>query len=311
MPIEDFEYDVAFSFLKEDEGLATELNDLFDGRLTTFLYSKRQGELAGGDGEASFTEAFGKKSRLVVVLFRSGWGETPWTRIEQTALRNRAFESGYDFTLFIKLDSASPIPAWIPKTQIWYDYTRWGAKGAVIVIEGKARTLGSEPKTPTPEDRAQALIKERQFKKSREAFLGSDRGVAASDISANEIFNFIETLVATDHIKKLGWKIKRGKREFILVGHRASLRIHWHRHYVNTLDGAELTCSMWDGHPPWPGVVFLENPRQLSSRTHTFEIDVNDRVFWLDSKGSQFDSQKLSNDLLIWLMDYESASKKG
>src|ERR1039458_4546278 len=92
-----YEYDVAFSFLAQDELLATNLNDLLQDRLNTFLYSKRQGELAGTDGEQTFNSVFGEKARVVVVLYRAGWGETPWTRIEETAIRNRAFEHGYDF----------------------------------------------------------------------------------------------------------------------------------------------------------------------------------------------------------------------
>ena len=47
----DFEYDIAFSFLAEDEMLATQLNDLLQDRFKTFLYSKQQEKLAGTDGE--------------------------------------------------------------------------------------------------------------------------------------------------------------------------------------------------------------------------------------------------------------------
>ena len=104
MEIVKYKYDVAFSFLARDEGLATELNDLLQDRVRTFLYSRKQGEIAGKDGEQSFNAVFGKEARLVVVLYRRGWGETPWTRIEETAIRNRAFEYGYDFVKFIPLD---------------------------------------------------------------------------------------------------------------------------------------------------------------------------------------------------------------
>ena len=71
---EEFEYDVAFSFVKEDESIATTLNDLLQDRLSTFLYSKRQEELAGKDGEQSFNDVFNHKSRVVVVIYRNEWG---------------------------------------------------------------------------------------------------------------------------------------------------------------------------------------------------------------------------------------------
>jgi hypothetical protein len=98
-----FKYDVAFSFLKEDEALATELNDLIQDRLLTFLYSRRQEDVAGTDGEKIFNSVSGAEARIVVVLYRDGWGQTPWTRIEETAIRNRAYDEGYDFLVVVPL----------------------------------------------------------------------------------------------------------------------------------------------------------------------------------------------------------------
>ena len=91
-----FKYDIAFSFVREDEGLATQLNDLVQDRYRTFLYSKAQEQLAGTDGERTFNAVFGEQARTVAVLLRPEWGQTPWTRIEETAIRNRAFSQGYD-----------------------------------------------------------------------------------------------------------------------------------------------------------------------------------------------------------------------
>jgi hypothetical protein len=64
----EFEYDVAFSFLAQDESVATELNDALSEGAKTFLYSKQQEQLAGTDGEKTFSAVFGEKSRFVVIL---------------------------------------------------------------------------------------------------------------------------------------------------------------------------------------------------------------------------------------------------
>jgi hypothetical protein len=64
----EFEYDVAFSFLAQDESVATELNDALSEGVKTFLYSKQQEQLAGTDGEKTFSAVFGEKSRFVVIL---------------------------------------------------------------------------------------------------------------------------------------------------------------------------------------------------------------------------------------------------
>jgi hypothetical protein len=87
---DDFKYDIAFSFVKDDEGLATQLDDRVRDRYRTFLYSRSQEQLGGTDGEKTFNAVFGKEARIVTVLLRPEWGGTPWTRIEETAIRNRA-----------------------------------------------------------------------------------------------------------------------------------------------------------------------------------------------------------------------------
>ena len=60
-----------------------------------------------------------KDARVVVVLYRTGWGETPFTRIEMNAIKGRAFDTGYDFTIFIPVEKGVGLPPWLPKTQLW------------------------------------------------------------------------------------------------------------------------------------------------------------------------------------------------
>lgn len=71
MSEKDYKYDVAFSFLQQDEELAMKLSQLLAGRLSTFVYSRKQGEVAGSDGEQRFNKVFGEEARVVVVLYRA------------------------------------------------------------------------------------------------------------------------------------------------------------------------------------------------------------------------------------------------
>ena len=98
-----YKYEVAFSFHSKDEALAQQLSDLLSDRVSTFIYSEQQQVLAGRDGEVVFNAVFGSEARVVVVLHREEWGRTPFTRIEQTAIRNRAYNEGYDFTVLFQL----------------------------------------------------------------------------------------------------------------------------------------------------------------------------------------------------------------
>lgn len=191
MPKPEFKYDVAFSFVAEDEPLATQLADQFEGRLEVFLYSRRQEQLAGTDGEKTFNEVFSKQARLVVVLYRDGWGQTPWTRIEETAIRNRAFDAGCDFVIFIPLDEKPAVPKWLPRTQLWVGLSRWGVSGAASVIDARFQELGGEPTQETLDHRAARVERTLNYEKHRENYLGSDAGVRG----ANESFGSLRDAV--------------------------------------------------------------------------------------------------------------------
>ena len=63
-----FKYDVAISFLAEDEVIAVELSELLSEQFSVFVYSKKQEELAGKDGDEAFREVYLREARAVVVL---------------------------------------------------------------------------------------------------------------------------------------------------------------------------------------------------------------------------------------------------
>lgn len=81
-------YDVALSFLYQDEALAKSLNDKLCEGLNVFFFPRSQEELAGTDGLESMRETFRHESRLNVVLYRPKWGHTPWTAVEAAAIKD-------------------------------------------------------------------------------------------------------------------------------------------------------------------------------------------------------------------------------
>lgn len=203
MTISEFEFDVAFSFLGRDENIAVQLNDLVKGRLKTFLYSEQQAILAGRDGEEKFNHVFGTAARVVVVLYRAGWGDSGFTLIESTAIRNRAFVRGYGFTMFIPLDQSPAVPEWLPKTQLWYGLGRHGFDGAATVIEAKVSEAGGEPREESPEDMAAAIIRDREFASKRGELLDGAAGVNAAWAAFDELQKELERIcgASSDLIK--------------------------------------------------------------------------------------------------------------
>lgn len=188
----EYKYDVAFSFLKEDEGFASQLNELISDIVITFLYSKQQEKVAGADGEKVFNDVFSKEARIVVVLYRKNWGKTPWTRIEETAIRNRAYENGYDFVIFIPLEKNPKVPKYLPKTQIWVGLDRWGVKGAASVIEARVQLSGGEPKIISPKEIAARIKKDQLFEQERKSFLASVNGLESARKEMKILFSELE-----------------------------------------------------------------------------------------------------------------------
>ena len=172
-----FEYDIAFSFTTDDEGIATQLNDRLQDRYRTFLYSKAQDKLVGTDGADTFGAVFNKQARSVVVLLRPEWGTTPFTRVEQTAIKNRAHDHGYDFATFIVTVPGTPIPDWLPKTRLWYDLPRFGLDGAVAVLAARIQERGGAAVEETLAAKMARLERAQNFSREKEAFVGSKQGV--------------------------------------------------------------------------------------------------------------------------------------
>lgn len=267
----NFQYDVAISFLASDEALAAKLCAALEPQLRVFLYSKVQEKLAGTDGEKTFNQVFGVEARVVVILYRSNWGETPWTRIEQTAIRNRAFDHGYDFALFLPLDEKPTVPAWVPKTRIWIGLDRWGLKGAASVIDARVQELGGEPKVETLEQVATRLEQASLFAQFRDEYFRSHEGVQSAKASAVEVIQKIAA--RADSLKEsapaLGIVVKQQQNIIAVLGTSSALRVQWSLQYANAFEGAKLEATLWNGHPPMPGVMLFERDQYP---IHTLKI---------------------------------------
>jgi hypothetical protein len=303
-----YKYDVAFSFLAEDEGLATEINDLLQDRVRIFLYSKKQGEIAGTDGEKTFNAVFGEEARLVVVLYRSGWGKTPWTRIEETAVRNRAYENGYDFVKFIPLDDPPNVPKWLPRTQLWVGLKRWSTAGAASIIEARIEELGGEPHEETVIERAARLERSLKFSEMRKQFLNSEQGVKAANDEFEVLHKELESLIADvkESIKSLSFTIKRQPHQIVVLSPYPALNIYWRYRFSNTLEDARLSVSLWDSHPPFPGIMTaFDEPKKLKEDHFTFDLLPNEQRCWMssDPHSRWYTSKELASFILKQVMD--------
>jgi len=290
-----FKYDVAFSFCQEDEQLAYEIADQLSDSIESFIYSKKQNELVGKDGEIEFKKTFSENARVVVVLYREKYGTTPWTRIEEDAIRGRAYNSGYDFTLFISLDKN--IPIYLPKTRIWYNIERFGTKGAATVISSLINEQGGEIKEISAKEKAGKLQRKLEFKSKVEAYRQSHEAIGNALKEVDRLFEVGETKVK-ETFNGLNYGFNMEPREYFRVVYQNFvLVVQWSRSFNNSLDKSGLKIS------------FLENPSnqyKLKQYEYDFDKNVNWENVWRlrNNDNELFKTEYLVEKHLKELMDF-------
>jgi len=280
-----FKYDVAFSFLKKDEELACRINDLLRDRVGTFFSPRKEQVIAGADGEEAYSEVLACQARIVVLLYREGWGQTSETRMEESALRDRAHEEGYGFILAIPLETPSSIPKWLPKRQIWRGLERWGIEGAASVIEARVQQAGGAPFEGTPLERAQRIEREIASEEARRMFLCSEQGVISAEAELLKVFDEIKRVSEEIRARtpKMVLRTQWDKMHFILTAWGFSLELDWFLPRSNTLEDSFLHLIVWKGIVSISGIG-LEKPRTLEKMKFVLDRSPAGKLGWRRSK---------------------------
>ncbi|MFZ1685556.1 MAG: hypothetical protein WAU88_15675 [Candidatus Zixiibacteriota bacterium] len=302
----DCQFDIAFSFLAKDEGVALAISNSFAGSLSAFIYSEKQTDLIGTDGEERLNRVFGKQARMVVVLYRDGWGKTPWTRIEETAIRNRMYEEGYEFAIFLLLESNASIPQWVPKNKIWGNYSKYGPSGVAASIENRFAELGGMSRLESPSERAARIAKTLQMKRSREEFLKSAPAVECANGEFDRFVSKIKALAdqVSNRATDFSIRVEDKFPEFNFRLGKRHLSVYWGQAYINTLDDSELCIDLLEvqGYRrslPGPEVRSLKKLRLV------FTTNDSDEYGWRDKgdEASFFASDGLAEISINMLLD--------
>jgi hypothetical protein len=316
--VKEYKYDIAISFLNQDEPIALDLYDRLSPNFKTFVYSKKQEDIAGTDGLEIFRKAFRHDSRLVVVLYRDGWGKTPWTRIEEGAITDRFLKEGWDWLIFIVVNSASKPPPWLPETKIRLNLQDYGIEQAVGVIKARAQELGSKYHKEDAVQRAKRLERQAATRAERKRLLGSSEGVKAATKEAKIIFSEIGTLV--EEIRGTTTKLN------ILVGHddiscgltngRVSITLYFRPRFSNSLEDISLVIKEMNGRvllPQERGRILFTEPQELT--VHKFDPDITSEKGWCwrsqSDPMSLYSSQDISEYCLKLFLDLVDSADKG
>jgi hypothetical protein len=277
---EEFNYDVAFSFTQQDEELAFKFYQLLRNRLSCFLYSEEQKKLSGGDGETLFNSVFSKESRIVVILYRADYGKTKWTRIEETAIRNRGYEEGYDFVLLIPLEKEVLPPAWLPKNRLWIGLERWGLESAASIIEARVQEYGGIIKQETIADSIAKKEYELQERKRREQVLDSDEGLGIATKEVRNIIAFVSEHIAEIEKKAPKWQISYNPNNQNCINVRSyghHLTFQWHQQYGNILHGSQLYVGLHEGNYDENGYSLNPFHEKMVVESVRLKFDIDDK----------------------------------
>jgi hypothetical protein len=241
-------YDVAISFLSADLALATALADKLSDGLKLFFYPRSQEDLAGKNGlEAMRLSFLPAESRIVVVLYRDTWGETPWTRIESTAIQEGCLGGGWERLFFVMVDKSSKPPKWLPTTQIRLNFPDFGIEQAVGAIKARAQEAGSVIKPLAPAERAQLARRETEYVNER-AQLRSVFGASAAKKAAVAVFESLRKVCAELNAEGSLTIEFSGDAQGCHLRNRVSLRVG-----LSTYGEAELVVREFDKRQPMRG----------------------------------------------------------
>ena len=319
MPDKKYKYDLAISFLNQDEPIALDLHSRLNLNFNVFVYSKKQEELAGSDGTETFRKAFRSDSRMVVVLYRDGWGKTPWTRIEEGAITDRFLKEGWNWLLFIMLDSKSTPPPWLPETRIRLNLEDYGIEQAVGAIKSRLQEIGSRIQKETAKKKAKQIEGQVAFRAEKERLFSSSEGVKAFESEFNIIRQEISRII--DDISKdvKGITIQYGSESYhcVVTSGSVSIAVNWRPRYANDLHDSPLKIMEFNGRLLLPQergrfrVPF--EPKALS--THEFEPDITSVMKWCWRAKfhgeTYFSSSELADFSLKVLLNLIDRSDKG
>ena len=314
--MKEYNYDVAFSFVQKDESIAVELYNLLNGRINCFIYTEEQKRLAGTDGEETFNSVFSKDSRIVVVLFTKDWGKTKWTRIEETAIKNKGFEEGYDFVILIPTESGITPPKWLPKNRLWVGLERWGIESAASVIEARVVEFEGVVKEESIEDKVAKKDLELKESKKREQLLDSPEGLSLASIEIEQIKSEIYSKVESIKEKVPDWHINivdNNQKICNLNSYGYHLKFQFYQCYSTSLHDSYLTIALLKGYFDKNGNSTdpLSENKKIAHTRFQFDINKFNQNGWSikDTRKDFKITKTLVNEWIEKLIDYASTNR--
>jgi len=254
----------------------------------------------------TLTRLFAEEARVVVVIYREQWGQTKWTRIEQDAIKNRAFEHGWDFLIFVIKDKLAKLPAWLPKTRLMFGLERYGIDGLASVIEERVQAEGGTVHSDSVVDYAAKLNRDIDYQHRRNGWYSSENGVKQAAEEARRLFSELERISneITSKFPQITISFEPRPGECVLYSRGKSLGLAWSTGmYLNTLEGSYLIVKIFLGRVSFQPYTFSK-PKLIEDTRYDIDLDRTLRLGWREQDGENrfYTSEQLADALVKRLL---------
>jgi hypothetical protein len=279
-------YDVAISFLAKDEPIAAAINDGLASSLKVFFFPRNQEALAGTDGLESMRTPFLTESRVNVVLYRDQWGQTPWTRVEEAAIKDACLKRGWTSLFFVALDKSNALPVWLPETYVRFNFKDYGIEQAVGAIKARVQERGGTIARPNAAADAARIHREAQFLADRDRLFRDQQWIM--DTVSPAVKATFETMdqIARDLMAQTGIRFQSGANDgqCVLRNNRVSLHLGWRQTYTNVIyEHAGFTATEYNAHIGLP-VMYWREPPVLRQYKFKPALTLTRDICWIDEE---------------------------
>jgi hypothetical protein len=314
-------YDVAISFLYQDLAVAQALYDELSKSLAVFFFPRNQEELAGSDGLESMRAPFRNQSRLNVVLYRPKWGNTPWTGVEEVAIKESCLATSFKSIFFFVIEPTHELPKWLPDTHVRFNFADFSLEQAVGAIKVRVQERGGHFRPMTPSRKAEFLQVEENYQRDRRQ-ISSQEGI--QKIFENVQLLFAQIVAQVEDVNANGrlniesqTKMRFGEMEqsCLLGMQRLGMAIFWFQRYANMLDddAALIIREFNENAIIPPGHMRLHQPDLLREEKYDPDLSRTREYVWRPRRsiGDLISSKDLATKLILQFLDLVERDRAG
>lgn len=309
----DSKYDVAISFLVQDLQFAQALRDELAKSMKVFFFPHNQEELAGTNGLETMRAPFLNGSRVNVVIFRERWGNTPWTRVESTAIQEGCLQNGWA-GLFFYMPDSSTSPVWLPSTHVRFNASDFSVDQAVGAIKARVQEQGGQFEPMTPAKLVELYKADEDYHIALSS-LGSQSSITEIRAEVTRLFDLIgqgvDAIIAGGY-GDLKWEapVPQGYSAqfgFLLSSSTDALNVSWTQAYMNSLEHASLQVREFEQHlllsAEMVGRYYIETPQPVRTTKYKPWLSRTRARVWRDAKDEMLTSEALADFLIMQFVE--------